>query len=142
MSDNIQPDGSWRDPTAQMAMDIGLGKVNPNSAGYAAVELAHQTYGSAHITGLWGQHGNALAPAPRNDWWHSSSGPAVNRPAPTTQSHAGYGARRQQSTWGDGLPASGSDDPELRIDWKSVRDGCLGFVWACFCCLVLAFFWR
>lgn len=142
MNDNIQPDGSWRDPTAQMAIDIGQGKVNPSAAGYAAVELAHRTYGSDHVNGLWGHHANAPAPAPCNDWWHSSSGPAGNRPAPTTQSHAGYGAGRQQSAWDDGLPASGSDDPELRIDWKSVRDDCLGFAWACFCCLVLAFFWR
>lgn len=85
MSDNIQPDGSWRDPTAQMAMDIGLGKVNPNSAGYAAVQQAHQTYGSAHVNGLWGHHGNA--PAAGSGWHRDSPGSFGNRPAPG-RSHA------------------------------------------------------
>ena len=140
VDDNIQPDGSWRDPIAQMAMDIGQGKVNPNGAGYAAVELAHQTYGSDQINGLWGHHGNA--PALSGSGWHGdSSSPCVNRHAPTAQSHAGYDAGRQQTAWGDGLPVSEPADPEIRIDWQSVRDDCLGFAWACFCCLVLAFFW-
>lgn len=140
MDDNIQPDGSWRDPTAQMAMDIGLGKVNPSGAGYAAVELAHQTYGSAHINGLWGHHGNAPAPAPSNDWWLGSPGSTVNRSAATTQSHAGHGANYQDATCNDASPGSEPGDPEISIDWKQVRHACLGFVWVAFCCLIIEFF--
>lgn len=97
MSDNIQPDGSWRDPTAQMAMDIGLGKVNPNSAGYAAVQQAHQTYGSAHVNGLWGHHGNA--PTPPGSGWHSGGcGSTGNRPFPSSAAMpapVGYGVQPQ-----------------------------------------------
>lgn len=76
MSDNIQPDGSWRDPNAQMAMDIGLGKVNPNAAGYAAVQAAHQMYGSAHVNGLWGHHANAPAPSGGGSSWFSGGASA------------------------------------------------------------------
>lgn len=140
MRNNIQPDGSWRDPTAQMAIDIGQGKVNPSGAGYAAVELAHRTYGSDHINGLWGHHANAPAPTPCYDWWPNSPDTAVNRPAPTAQSHAGYGTGRQQSAWGHGLPVSVPDDPELRIDWQGVREVCLGLALTTLCCLVLAYF--
>lgn len=105
VSDNIQPDGSWRDPTAQMAMDIGLGKVNPNSAGYAAVEQAHQTYGSAHINGLWGHHGNA--PAPLGSGWHfDSSGSSVSRPVPMPPS-------------GAPMPASGGFDARYQREGRS-----------------------
>lgn len=110
VDDNIQPDGSWRDPIAQMAMDIGQGKVNPNGAGYAAVELAHQTYGSDHINGLWGHHGNA--PAPSGSGWHGdSSSPCVNRHAPMTprgsamQAPAGFDTHHQ--------PVVNSDRPPL-----------------------------
>jgi hypothetical protein len=135
MSDNIQPDGSWRDPTAQMAMDIGLGKVNPSSAGYAAVEQAHQTYGSAHINGLWGHHGNAPTP-PGSGWHFDSSRSAVNRPFP--QSSQGFDAGYQQAAGDDGSPVAEQD---ALFDWEQVRDDCLSFAWAAFCCLVLAFFW-
>lgn len=123
---NIQPDGSWRDPTAQMAIDIGQGKVNPNGAGYAAVELAHRTYGSDHINGLWGHHANAPAPPRRNEWWVNSPGPAVNRPAPTKQSHAGYGAGYREATWVDRAPVTEQDEPRAGGDWPLVRDVCLG----------------
>jgi len=100
MSDNIQPDGSWRDPTAQMAMDIGLGKANPNSAGYAAVQQAHQTYGSAHINGLWGHHGNAPTP-PGSGRHFASSSSAGKRPFPRSSASAavtaskGFGVRHR-----------------------------------------------
>lgn len=148
MSDNIQPDGSWRDPTAQMAIDIGQGKVSPHCAGYAAVEQAHRIYGSDRIDGMWGQHANAPAAPPSNDWWLNSSSSVGYRPFPQSSASAAmpaparYDAGYQQATWNDGSPPSEPADPEMRIDWKSVRDDCLGFAWACFCCLVLAFFWR
>lgn len=146
MDDNIQPDGSWRDPTAQMAIDIGQGKVNPSAAGYAAVEQAHQIYGSAHINGLWGHHGNAPAPAPCNDWWLNSSSSAGYRPFPQpsvsapTPVPARYDVGYQKEGWDTGAPVAEQDSPEININWKSVRDDCLGFAWAAFCCLVLAYF--
>lgn len=146
MDDNIQPDGSWRDPTAQMAMDIGLGKVNPNSAGYAAVELAHRTYGSDHINGLWGHHANAPAPAPCNDWWLNGASSAGYRPFPQPSASAAmpaparYGVGTEREYWDTGAPVAEQDAPEININWKTVRDDCLGFAWTCFCCLVLAYF--
>ncbi len=125
MSDNIQPDGSWRDPTAQMAMDIGLGKVNPNSAGYAAVQQAHQTYGSAHINGLWGHHGNAPTP-PGSGRHFASSSSAGKRPFPRSSASAavtapkGFGARHR--------PVVESERPSMSAgeEWDIARDICLG----------------
>jgi len=148
MDDNIQPDGSWRDPTAQMAIDIGQGKVNPSAAGYAAVELAHRTYGSDHINGLWGHHGNAPSPAPCHDWWLNSSSSASYRPFPQSSASAPmpaparYDAGYQQAAWDDGSPVSEPADPEISIDWKQVRHACLGFVWVAFCCLIIEFLRR
>lgn len=110
MSDNIQPDGSWRDPTAQMAMDIGLGKVNPNSAGYAAVQQAHQTYGSAHINGLWGHHGNAPTP-PGSGWNFDSCSSAGYRPFPSTS--AGAAVPAPSSAGGHHRAVVRSDRPPM-----------------------------
>lgn len=134
MSDNIQPDGSWRDPTAQMAMDIGLGKINPSGAGYAAVELAHQTYGSDSINGLWGHHGNAPAPAPRNDWWLNSSSSAGYRPFPQPSASAAmpapapalYHAGYQPAADDDAPPVTERAAPRAGGDWRLIRDICIG----------------
>ena len=148
MDDNIQPDGSWRDPTAQMAMDIGLGKVNPSAAGYAAVELAHQTYGSDHINGLWGQHGNAPAPAPRNDWWLNSSSSAGYRPFPQPSASAAmpaparYDAGYQPAA--DYVVPSVTEHvaPRAGDDWRLIRDICIGAGGGIVAALVVEFFRR
>jgi len=132
MDDNIQPDGSWRDPTAQMAIDIGQGKVNPSAAGYAAVEQAHQIYGSDHINGLWGHHGNAPAPAPCNEWWLNSSSSASYRPFPQPSASAAmpaparYGAGYQQAATYDAPPVTELAEPRAVGDWGLIRDICIG----------------
>ena len=101
MSDNIQPDGSWRDPNAQMAIDIGQGKVNPSMAGHTAVQMAHQMYGSAHVNGLWGHHGNAPpAPPSSSAWGYNAGSSSIPQPAqprapsswPSAAARAGSGA--------------------------------------------------
>lgn len=132
MDDNIQPDGSWRDPTAQMAIDIGQGKVNPSAAGYAAVELAHRTYGSDHINGLWGHHANAPAPAPCNDWWLSSPSSAGYRPFPQSPANAAmpaparYDAGYQHAAAHEAPPVTEQATPRAGSDWGLMRDICIG----------------
>jgi hypothetical protein len=132
VDNNIQPDGSWRDPTAQMAIDIGQGKVNPSGAGYAAVEQAHQTYGSDHINGLWGHHANAPAPASRNDWWLNSSSSAGYRPFPQPSASAampapaGYDADYQRAADDDARPVMQQAAPRAGGDWGLIRDICIG----------------
>ncbi len=149
VDDNIQPDGSWRDPIAQMAMDIGQGKVNPNGAGYAAVELAHQTYGSDRINGLWGHHGNA--PAQSGSGWHGdSSSPYVNRHAPMTrrgsamQAPAGFDASHQPVVNSDRHQISAAAVRELRAgdDWGLARNICLGVTGGIVAALVVEFLRR
>lgn len=132
MDDNIQPDGSWRDPTAQMAIDIGQGKVNPSAAGYAAVELAHRTYGSDHINGLWGHHANAPAPAPCSDWWLSSPSSAGYRPFPQPSASAAmpvparYDAGYQPAADYAAPPVTERAEPRAGGDWGLIRDICIG----------------
>lgn len=132
MDDNIQPDGSWRDPTAQMAIDIGQGKVNPSCAGYAAVELAHRTYGSDHINGLWGHHANVPAPARCNDWWLNSPSSAGYRPFPqssasaATPAPARYDAGFQRTADYVAPPVAEKAAPRAGGDWGLIRDICIG----------------
>lgn len=123
MSDNIQPDGSWRDPNAQMAIDIGQGKVNPSMAGYTAVQAAHQMYGSAHVNGLWGHHGNAPpAPPSSSAWgygagsgsWPSAAQQRAPSSWPSSAAHAGAGG------WGahaGPAPSSSPAKPAGPLRW-------------------------
>ena len=106
---NIQPDGSWRDPNAQAAIDIGQGKLNPNGASYTAVQIAHATYGSPHVNSLWGPHGNAPA-APAGSRWLGSGSWFGAGAAPAPAGWHGPGPRRD-----DPRPVVRSDRPPMSV---------------------------